>query len=110
MTNSRGPVVVGMDGTGDDDARVAGAVEFGAREALRRRVDLRLVYGHDDLPRWDVACATLERAVARLAAAYPSLAITTAIYPGTAARALIAASVTASLVVHVSDPLVAAVR
>jgi hypothetical protein len=45
-----------------------------------------------------------------LVAAYPDLAITTAIYPGSAAQALSAATDTASLVVHVSDPLVAAGR
>ncbi|HEY1488490.1 MAG TPA: hypothetical protein VGF84_20435 [Micromonosporaceae bacterium] len=99
MTNLRGPVVIGMDILDDDSALVLAAIELAAGEAVRRRVELRLVYGHASLPRWPQTCRVLERVIAGIEAAHPSLAVTTAIHPGTAANALITASNTAGLVV-----------
>jgi hypothetical protein len=103
MTNHRGPVVVGMEVAAADTPSATAALDLAAREALGRRVDLRLVYGQDALPPWLLACQILDQAVARLSTAYPDLAIIAAIYPGTSANALVAASATASLVVLAAE-------
>ena len=88
-----------MDVDADEYGGVAVAIELAAREAVRRQVDLRLVYGQVDLPPLALTCQILEDLVTRATDAYPSLAITTAIFPGTATAALITASATASLIV-----------
>ena len=104
MFNPRGPVVVGVDAAADGTASATAALELAAREALRRRVDLRLVYGHADLPPWPLAGQLLANDTARLAESHPTLAVTTAIYPGSTAQALLAAADTASLVVSAAQP------
>jgi hypothetical protein len=102
MSNSRGPVVVGMDITAGETAATTAAVDLAAREAVRRQVELRLVYGQVDLPSWPFTGQILDAVVARVTDTYPTLAITTGIYPGTATAALITASAMASLVVIAS--------
>ncbi len=99
MSNPRGPVVVGMDIAASETAVVQAAIDLAAREAVRRQVELRLVYGHVDLPPWPLACQILDDVTARAAEAFPTLAITTAIFPGTATAALVTASASASLIV-----------
>jgi len=103
MTDTIGPVIVGMDGLGDESAGVAAALDVAAREAVRRHVDLRLVYGHETVPGWAHAGELLDAITAVVALRYPDLAITTAIYPGSAERALVTASAGASLVVLAAD-------
>lgn len=103
MHSTRGPVVVGMDPVADDAANLLAAVDVAAREAIRRGVDVRLVYGRDTLPSLGLTCQILERAVTRTEAAHPRLAVTTAIYPGSATDALIAASAIAGLVVVAAE-------
>jgi hypothetical protein len=96
MTDPRGPVVVGMD----PHAANSPALDVAAAEAVRRRVELRLVYGHASLPSaLAQTCESLERTITAIQAAHPSLAVTTAIFPGTAANAVITASGHAGLVV-----------
>ena len=99
MDSTRGPVVVGMDAVADEPARIAAMLDLAAHEAIRRGVDLRLVYGRDALPTWALAAQILARVVDQLEAAHPGLAVTTAIYPGTASDALALASATAGHVV-----------
>ncbi len=98
MGTPRGPVVVGMDAS-TGSASIATAVDRAAREAIERRVDLRLVYGRESLPSWSYAWQILADELARAAGTYPTLAVTAAVYPGTAQHALAAASDTASAVV-----------
>jgi hypothetical protein len=99
MSNPRGPVVVGMDITAGETAATTAAVDLAAREAVRRQVELRLVYGQVELPSWPFTGQILDSMLARVAEAHPALATTTGIYPGTATAALITASTMASLVV-----------
>jgi nucleotide-binding universal stress UspA family protein len=101
-----GPVVVGVDGT-DEAARAA---SYGAWEAHRRRVPLRLVYADaplrqlgplmviaDDDHLWaQREFAAIEK---RVTAEYPALRVEMAVVPGSAAGVLVSESVRASLVV-----------
>jgi nucleotide-binding universal stress UspA family protein len=98
MTNARGPVVVGVDGT--PEARIATAIA--AWEAARREVSLRLVHAH----RPPDLAGSRERIDDRLRAltkelrdGYPGLIVETSVVSGGAAGTLVAASERASLVV-----------
>jgi len=106
MDNTRGPVVVGMDGP-DMAAASAGpvgpALVVAGREALRRGVDLRLVYGRATLPSWPRAAEALECTVERIGAEFPGLAVAVVVYPGDAGAALSAAAASAGLVVLPAD-------
>lgn len=106
MDTAPGPVVVAMDGTVHPDA-VAAAVELGAREATQRHVDLRLVYGRATLPSWSATWQLLAGALARAGRDHPGLAVTAAVYPGSAGTALSAAADSASLVVLAVPPMAA---
>jgi hypothetical protein len=76
------------------------ALDVAAAEAVRRRVELRLVYGHASLPHaLAQTCDSLAQTLDAIQSAHPNLAVTTAIFPGTAANALITASGSAGLVV-----------
>lgn len=101
-----GPVVVGVDGT--EEAKRA--VIYGAWEAHRRRVPLRLVYADAPLPQFGplMVIADDDHLWAReqftaaeklVAAGYPDLKVETAIVTGGPAGALLAESKRASLVV-----------
>ena len=111
MTTRRGPIVVGIDGSAHLAASVAAAIELGARHAARRDADLRLVYGYgtpspirDDADtRGDAARHVLDRSIAHAAAAYPQLSIGGAVYPGSTAKMLVAASTEAALVLVCAD-------
>jgi nucleotide-binding universal stress UspA family protein len=101
-----GPVVVGIDGT--DEAQRAAL--YGAWEAHRRRVPLRLVYADAPLPQFgplmviadgdhswaQEQLTTVEKLVS---AGYPDVTVQTAIVAGSPAGALLAESKRASLVV-----------
>jgi len=100
MTRHEGPIVVGIDGTALIAGSVNAAIEFGAWEAMRRHVDLRLVLAYDT----DIAsCNTLERLVTRTVAAYPGLDVTGDLHSGSAANGLVARSATATVVVMCAD-------
>jgi nucleotide-binding universal stress UspA family protein len=104
------PIVVGTDAS--QDALIA--VEWAAREAARRRAPLRLVSvaagptrtaaGHGELPTVDdvlrsVYARELQAAAERAADLAPGLRIETGLLSGSPARALIAASAAASMLV-----------
>jgi hypothetical protein len=99
MTEARSPVVIGMSPIVEVPEQTRLAVDLAARAAMRRLVDLRLVFGLRDLPPWDRATRLLAVVVDKLTAANPALVVTTAIYPGSALDALVAAARTASMVV-----------
>jgi nucleotide-binding universal stress UspA family protein len=111
MTRLDGPIVVGVTGSAQTRAGVDGAIEVGAREAARRHVALSLVCGDELPPPWaqtatdsaDDAHRALNHLVDRTASAYPSLSVTGSLHDGSAARVLVAASATASLVVVCAD-------
>lgn len=101
-----GPVVVGIDG-GEEAEHAA---MYGAWEAHRRRVPLRLVYADPPIPQFgplpfvvaDAAGWAGDRfaEVGKLVdAEYPGLPVETAVVPGSAAGVLVAESAHASLVV-----------
>ncbi len=104
MSDPRGPVIIGMDATAEHGASTSAALEFAAREAVRRQVDLRLVYGTEALPPWALTSRLIEDIIERTSAVHPHLAITTVIHPGPSAHALAVASATASLVVVAAGP------
>lgn len=110
MTSTvNGPVVVGMDGS-DEAARAAA---YGAWEAKRRRVALRLVFAHQPTPMWGPAMLLqddyewvadwvreiLIKAEKDVAAAHPDITVETAVISGGPAAALVEESHRASLVV-----------
>jgi nucleotide-binding universal stress UspA family protein len=107
--NAHGPVVVGVDGS--EEATRAAA--YGAWEAKRRRVALRLVFAHQPAPMWGPATLTpndsewlhhwihdlLTKAEKDVTESYPDVTIATAVIPGSPAAALVDESRHASLVV-----------
>jgi nucleotide-binding universal stress UspA family protein len=113
MTRLDGPIVVGVTSSAKTRAGVDGAIEMGAREAARLRVGLNLVCGDELPPPWarvadesaNCECVrqSLTNIVDRAASAYPGLAVTGSLHAGSLARALVEASVTASLVVVCAD-------
>jgi nucleotide-binding universal stress UspA family protein len=106
---SHGPVVVGMDGS----AEALRAAAYGAWEAKRRNVPLRLVFAHVPAPlwgpsilladdfRWERQWARdmLVEAEQRVTATNPDVTLQTAVVSGTAAGALVDESQRASLVI-----------
>jgi nucleotide-binding universal stress UspA family protein len=108
-TNPHGPVVVGVDGSDESNH----AISYGAWEASRRRMPLRLVLAYDPMPIWGPAAlqptdyvqqqpwvADLLRKAEKYAAeGYPQLEIETAAINGNAAGALVDESRRASLTV-----------
>jgi nucleotide-binding universal stress UspA family protein len=102
-TNAHGPVVVGIDMSGESRR----AARYGAWEARRRRVPLRLVGAHAVALRQpaqvlfdgDLVRAMLGTVEKEIAADHPDLHIDTATIMGTAAGVLVAESRSASLVV-----------
>ncbi len=104
-----GPVVVGVDGS--DEAMCA--ADYGAWDAERRRVPLRLVYARRPAPLWgpsnvvideyswerDWVRALLTRTKSDLADAHPDVRIEAVAASGGAAGVLVAESAGASLVV-----------
>jgi nucleotide-binding universal stress UspA family protein len=113
MTRLNGPIVVGVTNVPHAAAGVADAIAVGAWEAARHHVELNLVCGSELPPSWTHADAraaergslsrALDRIVARTASTYPSLAVSGALHAGSAARILVEASATASLVVVCAD-------
>lgn len=107
--NLHGPVVVGIDGS--DEATHAAA--YGAWEAQRRGVPLRLMFAHRPTPMWgalvlvdddsewvpDWVRAILVKADQEVTAAYPDVSVQTAIISGSPGGALVEESKDASLVV-----------
>jgi hypothetical protein len=93
-----------MDATAEDGPSMSAALAFAAREAVRRQVDLRLVYGTEALPPWALTVQLIGKVIEHTSAVHPELAITTAFHPGTSARALAIASASASLVVVAAGP------
>jgi nucleotide-binding universal stress UspA family protein len=106
---SHGPVVVGMDGS----AEALRAAAYGAWEAKRRNVHLRLVFAHAPAPMWGPsilladdhrwerqwAHGMLVEAEQRVSAVHPDVTIQTAVVSGSAAGALVDESRSASLVI-----------
>jgi nucleotide-binding universal stress UspA family protein len=104
-----GPVVVGIDGS-DEAARAA---SYGAWEATRRQVALRLVFAHQPTPMWGPAMLLqddyewvadwvreiLVKAEKAVTAAHPDTTVETAAISGGPAAALVDESRRASLVV-----------
>jgi nucleotide-binding universal stress UspA family protein len=109
MNAARPPVVVGVDGSPDAGA----AARYGAWEADRRGVPLRLVhalqppimYGTSVVAAYDTgepltdAQAVLREAADQVRGRYPDLEVTTVITAGTPASVLVDESRTAALVV-----------
>jgi nucleotide-binding universal stress UspA family protein len=107
--NEHGPVVVGIDGS-DEAARAA---EYGAWEARRRHVPLRLVFAHRPPQMWgpsllipndyawvqDWVGDMLATAVKTVTAAHPDVTVETTVVSGGAAAVLVDESRHASLVV-----------
>lgn len=108
-SNANGPVVVGIDGS-DEAARAA---TYGAWEAGRRRVPLRLVLAHQPTPMWGPATLIqddyewvqdwvreiLVKAEKQVTADYPGVTVGAAAVSGGAAGVLVEESRRASLVV-----------
>lgn len=106
-SDPHGPVVVGVDGS-DEALRAA---EYGAWEASRRRVPLRLIYARQPPSTSGAPAAEdpardqgrihdlLAKAATEVTANYPEVAVTTATVSEGAAAALVAESHRASLVV-----------
>jgi nucleotide-binding universal stress UspA family protein len=106
---SQHPVVAGIDGS-DEAVRAA---TYGAWEATRRRVPLRLVFAHQPTPMWspgvlvadeyrwehDWVRAQLEAADHKVRASFPDLYIESVIVSASPAGALVGESRHASLVV-----------
>ena len=104
-----GPVVVGMDGS----IEAVRAAEYGAWEAHRRRVPLRLVFGHQPAPMWGPGILLsddfvterpwirdlLETEKKHVEDAYPDLSVEAVAVSGSAAGTLVEESRTASLMV-----------
>jgi nucleotide-binding universal stress UspA family protein len=115
MTDTLGPVVVGIDGATQATAGDVAAIRVGAWEATRRHVGLHLVHSFQLVPPWadadlDTADRPAERArdalqhlVERTALAHPALAVTGVVSGGSPGNALIVASGMASLVVVSAD-------
>jgi nucleotide-binding universal stress UspA family protein len=109
MMTSQHPVVAGIDGS-DDAVRAA---TYGAWEATRRRMPLRLVFAHQPTPMWspgvlvadeyrwenDWVRAQLDAADKKIRNSYPDLRIEWAIVNASPAGALVDESRHASLVV-----------
>lgn len=107
--SSHGPVVVGMDGS----AEALRAAAYGAWEAKRRNVPLRLVFAHAPAPMWGPSILLaddyrwerqwprdmLVEAEQRVIAAHPDVTLQTAVVSGSAAGALVDESRSASLVI-----------
>lgn len=108
-SNMHGPVVIGMDGS----IEAGRAAEYGAWEAKRRGVPLRLVFAHQPTPMWgpsimlagdyawdrDWIHEILVRAEKQTASAHPDIEIQSAVVSGGAASTLVEESRRASLVV-----------
>jgi nucleotide-binding universal stress UspA family protein len=108
-SNAHSPVVVGMDGS-EEATRAA---DYGAWEAKRRGVSLRLVFAHQPTPMWgpsiliaddyawvrDWVREILIKAEKEVTAAHPDIEVQTAVVSGGAAAALVEESREASLVV-----------
>jgi nucleotide-binding universal stress UspA family protein len=104
-----GPVVIGMDGT-DEAIRAA---TYGAWEAKRRRVPLRLVFAHQPTPMWGLSVliaddyrweedwvrSVLGEAEKQIAAAHPDVTVQSAVISASPAACLVEESKHASLVV-----------
>lgn len=108
-SNPQSPVVVGMDGS----VEATRAADYGAWEAKRRGVPLRLVFAYQPTPMWgpailitndyvwdrDWARETLIRAEKEVTGAHPDITVQSAVVAGGAAYALVEESRNASLVV-----------
>lgn len=108
-SNPHGPVVVGIDGS----VEATRAAAYGAWEASRRGVALRLVFAHQPTPMWGPAILIVDdygweqdwvrdvliKAEKEVTSVFPGLTVQTAVVSGGAASALVAESREASLIV-----------
>jgi nucleotide-binding universal stress UspA family protein len=108
-SDPHGPVVIGMDGS----VEAARAADYGAWEAKRRGVPLRLVFAHQPTPMWgpgiliaddyawdrDWIRDTLIRAEKHVTSTHPEATVQSSVVCGSAAFALVEESRQASLVV-----------